>query len=76
MVRNIIIVSSVILLFLIGLSWVIINRLMSPEWRQERRNREIRRAVAARQALLAETRPANEATAADKDKESPPSALV
>src|SRR5262249_4532437 len=43
-----------VLLFLLWLSWVIINRLMSPAWRQERRNREIRRAVAARQALLAE----------------------
>jgi hypothetical protein len=39
-----------VLLFLIGLSWFLINRLMSPERRRERRNREIRKAVAARQA--------------------------
>ena len=44
-----------VLLFLIGLSWLIISRLMNSEWRQERRNREIRRAVAARQAHAAET---------------------
>ncbi len=41
-----------VLLLLIGLSWVIINRLMSPERRQERRNREIRKAVAARKARI------------------------
>ena len=41
-----------VVLFLIGLSWVIINRLMSPEGRQARRSREIRKAVAARQARL------------------------
>ncbi|HLK60285.1 MAG TPA: hypothetical protein VKU00_27225 [Chthonomonadaceae bacterium] len=40
-----------VLLFLIWLSWFIINRLMSPEARQARRNREIRRAVAERKAL-------------------------
>ena len=39
-----------VLLFLILLSWFLINRLMSPERRQERRNREIRKAVAARKA--------------------------
>jgi hypothetical protein len=42
-----------VILFLIGLSWVIINRLMSPQARQARRNREIRKAVAKRQAHLA-----------------------
>jgi hypothetical protein len=42
-----------VVLFLIGLSWVIINRLMSPQARQARRNREIRKAVAKRQARLA-----------------------
>jgi hypothetical protein len=40
-----------VLLFLVWLSWVIINRLMSPEWRQKRRSREIQKAVAARNAL-------------------------
>lgn len=50
-------VSSVpVLLFLIWLSWVIINRLMSPEWRQRRRGQEIRKAVAAREARLAAAR--------------------
>ena len=44
-----------VLLLLIGLSWLIISRLMNSEWRQERRNREIRQAVAARQAHSAET---------------------
>ena len=39
------------LLFLIWFSWFLINRLMSPERRQERRNREIRKAVAEREAL-------------------------
>ena len=43
-----------VLIFLIWLSWIIINRRMSPEWRQKRRSREIRQAVAAREARLAE----------------------
>jgi len=43
-----------VLLFLIWLSWFLINRLMSPERRQERRNREIRKAVAEREALKAQ----------------------
>ena len=37
-----------VLLFLIWLSWFIINRLLSPERIRERRNREIRKAVAER----------------------------
>ena len=45
-----------ILLFLIWLSWFIINRLMNPARRQERRNREIRKAVAERQALMESTK--------------------
>lgn len=44
-----------VLLLLIVLSWFIINYLMNPKRRQERRNREIRKAVAAREALLAKT---------------------
>ncbi len=39
-----------VLLFLIWFSWFLINRLMNPERRQERRNREIRKAVAERTA--------------------------
>ena len=39
-----------VLLFLIWFSWFLINRLMNPERRQERRNREIRKAVAERKA--------------------------
>ena len=46
-----------VLLLLIALSWFIINRLMNSERRQERRNREIRKAVAARKALRAATPP-------------------
>lgn len=40
-----------VLIFLIWFSWFLINRLMNPERRQERRNREIRKAVAEREAL-------------------------
>jgi hypothetical protein len=43
-----------VLLFLIWFSWFLINRLMNPERRQERRNREIRKAVAEREALRAQ----------------------
>jgi hypothetical protein len=43
-----------VLLFLIWFSWFLINRLMNPERRQERRNREIRKAVAEREALKAQ----------------------
>ena len=39
-----------ILILLVWLSWVVINRLMSPERQQARRNRAIRKAVAAREA--------------------------
>ena len=42
------------LAFVIWLSWMITNRLMSPEWQQKRRSAQIRKAVAARAALLAE----------------------
>jgi hypothetical protein len=55
-----------VLIFLIWLSWIIINRRMSPEWRQKRRNREIRQAVAAREARLAEA--AREKATADEAK--------
>lgn len=40
-----------VLIFLIWFSWFLINRLMNPARRQERRNREIRKAVAEREAL-------------------------
>ncbi len=43
-----------VLLFLIWFSWFLINRLMNSERRQERRSREIRKAVAERQALKAQ----------------------
>ncbi len=54
-----------VLLFLIALTWVIINRLMSPQLRQQRRNREIRRAVEAREARMAA---ASEKTAPNETK--------
>ena len=41
------------LLFVIWLSWIITNRLMSPEWQQKRRSAQIRKAVAEREALMA-----------------------
>ncbi|HZT42207.1 MAG TPA: hypothetical protein VFA07_08455 [Chthonomonadaceae bacterium] len=57
-----------ILALLIFFSWVIINYLMNPRWQQERRNRQIRKAVAARQARLARSRPADEPTSPDETK--------
>ena len=44
-----------ILLILLVLSWFIINYMMNPKRRKARRDREIRKAVAAREALLANT---------------------
>ncbi len=55
-----------VLAFVIFLCWVITNRLMSPRWQQERRNKQIRKAVAARQARLAKSMPASES--ADPDE--------
>ena len=51
------------LAFLLWLSWIIINLLFNPRWRQEKRNREIRKAQAERQALLEEMREKREAAA-------------
>lgn len=45
------------LAFVIWLSWLITNKLMSPEWQQKKRAREIRKAVAERAALMAELHP-------------------
>ena len=42
------------LAFVVWLSWIICNRLMSPEWQQKRRSKQIRRAVAERAALMEE----------------------
>jgi hypothetical protein len=50
-----------VLLLLLFLSWLIISRLMSPKWQQERRNRQIRKAVAARQARQAASKTENPA---------------
>ena len=57
-----------VLALLIFFSWVIINMLMSPEWQQKWRNRQIRKAVAARQARLARSKPADEPTTPDETK--------
>jgi hypothetical protein len=54
------------LAFVIWLSWLIVNRLMSPEWQQKRRSRQIRKAVAERQALM------EQMTAAEKPAEPSP----
>lgn len=43
-----------VLAFVIWLAWLITNRLMSPDWQRKRRNRQIRKAVAERAALMAE----------------------
>lgn len=40
-----------VLALVLFLCWVIVSRIMSPEWQQKRRNQQIRKAVAARQAL-------------------------
>ena len=46
------------LAFVIWLSWMITNRIMSPEWQQKRRAKQIRKAVAERAALMAELKAA------------------
>jgi hypothetical protein len=56
------------LAFVIWLAWLITNRLMSPEWQQKRRSRQIRKAVAEREALMAELRAANPAAKPDERK--------
>jgi hypothetical protein len=56
------------LLFVIWLSWIITNRLMSPEWQQKRRSKQIKKAVAERAALMAELRAADAAKASDQKK--------
>ncbi len=43
-----------VLAFVVWLSWIITNRLMSPEWQQKRRSAQIRKAVAEREAVRAE----------------------
>ena len=58
------------LAFCIWLSWLITNRLMSPEWQQKRRAKQIRRAVAERAALLAEMDNAKTPTVPD-DRQHP-----
>ena len=56
------------LAFVIWLSWMITNRLMSPEWQQKRRSAQIRKAVAEREALVAGLRAAS---APPKDENRP-----
>jgi hypothetical protein len=56
--------------FVIWLSWMIVNRLMSPDWQRERRNRQIRKAAAARAALMAELHASS--AAPSEESESPP----
>jgi len=64
--------SFPVLLLLIALAWLITNYLMNPRWKQERRNRQIRKAVAARQSLRAES---TVATAAENNASSPVSII-
>ncbi len=56
------------LAFVIWLSWMITNRLMSPEWQQKRRAKQIRKAVAERAALMAELHRDTAATFPDDHK--------
>lgn len=58
------------LAFVIWLSWMITNRLMSPEWQQKRRSQQIRKAQAERQALAEKLKAANEAAASAGVKKS------
>lgn len=57
-----------VLALLILVSWWAINYLLNPKWQQKRRNRQIRKAVAARQARLGHSRPADEPTSPDETK--------
>lgn len=57
-----------VIIFILGLSWIITNRILSPEWQQARRNRQIRKAVAARQARFAASLPGNEKMGSDEPK--------
>jgi len=56
-----------VLALLIFLSWVIINMLLNPRWQQKWRNRQIRKAVAARQARRARAAATNEKTDRSED---------
>ena len=56
------------LAFVIWLSWIITNRLMSPEWQQKRRSAQIRKAVAERAALMAELHAADAAKLTDESE--------
>jgi hypothetical protein len=60
-----------VLIVLLLLSWGIINYLMSAKWQQRRRAKQIRKAVAARQALMAEAAAAREQAAEEPGRERP-----
>jgi hypothetical protein len=60
------IAAAPVLVFLVWLSWMIINRLMSPEWQRKRRSAQIRRAVAEREALMADLKAASSAEKPDR----------
>jgi Na+-transporting methylmalonyl-CoA/oxaloacetate decarboxylase gamma subunit len=63
--------SLPVLLLIILLCWLITNFLMSMRWQQGRRSKQIKKAVAARQARLAAVMAAKEQAAADKSEEPP-----
>jgi hypothetical protein len=54
-----------VLVLLLVMSLVIVNFLMSTKWQTERRNKQIRKAVAAREALLARHAAEQEEAVAD-----------
>lgn len=55
-----------VLFGVVVLACIITNIMMSTKWQQARRNKQIRKAVAARQALLAETDDANDVSATER----------
>ncbi|HLJ55352.1 MAG TPA: hypothetical protein VKT77_09955 [Chthonomonadaceae bacterium] len=57
-----------VLAFVIWLSWVITNKLMSPDWQRKKRAREIRKAMAEREALMAELHAEERRPVPEQDK--------
>jgi len=45
---------------------IVTNRMMSPKWQEARRNKQIRKAVAARQVLMAKRMAENEGTVSEE----------
>jgi hypothetical protein len=54
--------------FVIWLSWVITNKLMSPDWQRKKRAKEIRKAMEERAALMAELHAEDRRALPEQDK--------